>query len=612
MVRVLLACEAQRDMGDMPALTQRTMRAHNLFFGWALMAAACSSSNGTPATNPTAGTTAAPTTASGSGATTAPGTTVPKAGTGTTTGTAGTLAASSGTAAPAIAGTPAATGGTVAPATAGTSANPPPATGGTANVLQFHKNASRDGHYVDAAFTRAAAAKIHKDAGFMATMSGPTYAQPLFFEGGPGGKDIVIVATETNEVSAFDAMTGAMVWRTMVAPAGPKGGGAGGCSLANITPVGVTGTPVIDAASRTLFLAAMTTNGKHEIHALSLDDGKAKPGWPVDVSAVKAGSTAFNSPAENQRGALLILNGILYVPYGGHFGDCGDYRGWVVGVPIDNPKAPLAWATRGSAGGVWAPSGIASDGTSVFVATGNTMAAPSGAFPMFSSPSSWSDGEAIIRLPPDLTFTGKETKDFFAAENWAALDDMDLDIGGSGVVLFNVPGATPSKLAIALGKDGSAYLASQENLGGMGGQLGKPVSVGMGNIMQAAVAYTTPTGTFVTMRAPGTMCTGGGGRGLTSIKITAASPPAIEGSWCAAISSSGSPIVTSTDGSKDSVVWIVAGTKLLGFDGETGAPVFNGGAAGDAVGSANPWQTPIVAKGRLYFASSNQLQAFSL
>src|SRR4029077_9917299 len=101
----------------------------------------------------------------------------------------------------------------------------------------------------------------------------------------------------------------------------------------------------------------MNTAGKHMIQALSLDDGTSPSGWPVDVSTVKAGSVSFNSPPQNERGALAILNGTLYVPYGGHYGDCGDYHGWVVGVPLDKPSGAFGWATRGSAGGIWAPSG---------------------------------------------------------------------------------------------------------------------------------------------------------------------------------------------------------------------------------------------------------------
>lgn len=559
-------------------------------------------------TTPSAGTT-------GTSTSTAGATGAPKAGSGTAGGKAPTATApgTAGKAAPttgAAAGMGAAGGGTTEPAMgaagSGTPTTTTPAVSG-GSVLEFHGNPTRDGHYIDAAFTRAAAAMIHRDMGFTAMMSGPTYAQPLYFEGGAGGKDIVIVATETNEVSAFDAMTGAMAWRTMLAPAGPQGGGPGGCSLGNISPLGVTGTPVIDATSKTMFVAAMTTGGKHNIFALNLEDGKVKDGWPVDVSTVKAGSQSFNSPAEHQRGALTIVNGIVYVPYGGHYGDCGDYRGWVVGVPVNDPKAPLAWATRGSAGGVWAPSGVASDGTSVFVATGNTMAAPSGAFPMFSSPSMWSDGEAILRLPPDLNFDPSKNTDFFTPMNWAMLDQTDLDVGGSGVILFDAPGATPSKLAIALGKDGSAFLASQENLGGMGGQVGQPVKVSGEQIMQSAAAYTTPSGTFVAMRARGQGCKSGSGA-ITALKV-AGSPAAVSVDWCGGSgSSTGSPVVTTTDGMTDSIVWYVGGGKLIGLDGEKGTEV----VSVDGVGMSNKWQTPIVAKGRIYFAASNQLYAFAL
>src|SRR6266478_1754614 len=89
--------------------------------------------------------------------------------------------------------------------------------GGAASVLQYHKSASRDGLYMDAAFTKSAAAKIHKDPTFTATIKGPTFAQPLYFEGGPGGKNLVIAATEQNLVYALDAATGAEVWQKKVA-----------------------------------------------------------------------------------------------------------------------------------------------------------------------------------------------------------------------------------------------------------------------------------------------------------------------------------------------------------------------------------------------------------
>src|SRR5262249_10340081 len=155
------------------------------------------------------------------------------------------------------------------------------------------------------------------------------------------------------------------------------------------------------------------------IFALSLDDGSVLDGWPVDAEGMTFGNVTFNSTVQNQRGALLLLNGILYVPYGGHAGDCGAYPGWVIAVPLNDPASATAWATLARGGGVWAPGGLASDGISVFAATGNTFGA-----------SNWMDGEAIIRLGEGATFS-RDTADFFTPSNWRALDNSDTDLGGS-------------------------------------------------------------------------------------------------------------------------------------------------------------------------------------
>ena len=177
---------------------------------------------------------------------------------------------------------------------------------GNRQVLQFHNSPTRDGLYVDGNFTRAAAAKLRRDTRFSAQVAGPTYAQPLYVEGGPGGKDLLIVATEQNQVSAFDGTTGAVVWqKTLAAPAKRANLPCG-----NIPTLGVTGTPVIDAASRTLVVAAMTLDGgqpKHKIYALSLDDGNVKPGWPVNVDGIRSGSFTFESRVQNQRGGLIVV-----------------------------------------------------------------------------------------------------------------------------------------------------------------------------------------------------------------------------------------------------------------------------------------------------------------
>lgn len=475
----------------------------------------------------------------------------------------------------------------------------------TRSVTQYHNHLSRDGLYIDATFTRAAAASLKLDTKFAPTVMGSVYAQPLFFDGGDPAKDLVIVATEQNQVSAFRASDGSPAWQKMLeAP-------ATNLPCGNIMPLGVTGTPVIDEASRTLYLDSMTgAQPKHLIYALSLDDGSVKTGWPVDVSAKVQG---FKSNVQNQRGGLTILNGMVYVPYGGHYGDCGDYKGWVVGVKLDDPNTVVSWSTRSTGAGIWAPGGIASDGKSLYVATGNGMRDGGG---LWTVPGSYGDGESVIRLPADLKFSGQDA-DFAAAMNWQQLDMADSDVGGSGPMLFSVPGASPSELAIALGKDGQAYVLDAQNLGGAGKFLAT-TKLSMEQLITAPVAYTTAGGTYVAFKGTGMNCPSGnaGGRKVTAAKIMPGSPPMIAPAWCSGPMGEGSPIVTSTDGMNETIVWYIAADrgddKLRGFNGETGEMVFAGGGPGDQMGMVNRFQTPILAKGKIYVAGQGKVYAFTL
>jgi hypothetical protein len=241
----------------------------------------------------------------------------------------------------------------------------------------------------------------------------------------------------------------------------------------------------------------------------------------------------------------------------------------------------------------------------------------SGPDALFSSPSTWGHGNAVLRLGKDLkTIAESQTMDFFAAQNWMQLDQGDLDVGGSGPVLFSVPGATPSDLVMALGKGGGAYLLNRANLGGMGSgiQMLMVSSGGIsGGMIQAAAAYTTGTGTFVAFRSVQSVMGCGSGSGyIGAIKVEAASPPSMKVAWCAGPNGTGSPIVTTTDGKSESVVWYVAGGKLVGFNGENGMPVYNGGGAMDGTGTTAKWQTPIVAKGRMFVGTNSGVVAYTL
>ncbi len=290
------------------------------------------------------------------------------------------------------------------------------------DVLQHHLHGSRDGRYLDPLMTQSAAANIHRDPSFNAPLSGPTYAQPLYIENGAGGAPTLIVATEQNTVMAIAASDGSSLWTTNLGTPMPLVQ----LPCGNIDPFGITGTPVIDAASRSIYVDGMITpdggmSQKHLIFALSLDDGSIRPGWPVDPSTVSFLGSMFDSTYQGQRSALLINSGYLYVPYGGLAGDCGNYHGWVIAVPLDNPSQVTGWATAAVAGGIWAPGGMASDGHSVFVATGNTE----GAY-------TWMGGEAVLRLDPGATYSGNPT-DYYVPSNWQYLDGTDLDLSEAQV-----------------------------------------------------------------------------------------------------------------------------------------------------------------------------------
>ena len=200
------------------------------------------------------------------------------------------------------------------------------------NVTQKNNNLSRDGLYIDAAFTPGNAANLTRDMSFNGAIVGNVHAQPLYIEGGPNGP-MIIVVTASNNVYALHAETGTEIWsRTDIGPAATSGFLCG-----NENPVGIIGTPAVDLASRSLFFNAMIqgTPLKHFIYSLDVDTGATHTGWPVDVSAA---FPQFESRVHEDRGALAVVNGIVYVPYSGYFGDCGGYHGTVVGVHIDNPK----------------------------------------------------------------------------------------------------------------------------------------------------------------------------------------------------------------------------------------------------------------------------------
>ena len=453
-----------------------------------------------------------------------------------------------------------------------------------AAVLQHHNDAARSGVYVDASLTRAAVGSLRQDTAFNASYQGSAYAQPLYWDGGDGGQDLLIVATERNEVIALDPLTGTRIWsRTLASP-------APGTELpcGNIDPLGVTGTPVIDPARKLLFVAAMTSGPRHRVYAVSLVDGTVS-GTPFDVEASVPG---FSSPAQNQRGALAFQNGILYVPYSGHYGDCGNYAGWVIGFDT-NGSLPAASYRTGHGGGIWSMGGVAAMGGSLFVATGNTIGL-----------SAWNGGEAILKLAPGPSFS-RATADFYTPSNWLQLDNSDTDIGTAGALPFDVGAA---RFVATLGKDGRLHLVDRDNLGGVGGALITP-QVASGVVITAPAVIATPSGTMLAFPANVSGCSSA--NRLVALRISAGPPPDATRAWCAQMSGNGSPIASTTGGGAASIVWVVGAqgdNQLHAVNAETGEPIFTSARLGEVM----RFNAPIIAKGRVYVAGSTAAYAFTV
>jgi len=461
-----------------------------------------------------------------------------------------------------------------------------PLTSAQVNVTQKNNNSSRDALYIDPAFTPGNAANLVRDPNFDGTIVGNVHAQPLYIDGGPNGP-MIIVVTASNNIYALNATTGTVIWQRNVGPAVTSGLPCG-----NINPVGTIGTPVVDVASGALLFDALIDGmvKKHFIYSLNVDTGATNPGWPVDVNATAMyNGIIFDSLVQEDRGALALVNGVVYVPYSGYGGDCGTYHGWVVGVDINNPVNVGAWATTATKGGIWGHSGVASDGTNMFVITGNTA----------GTGGVWGGGEAIIRLQAGPFWSGMAT-DYWAPTNWLQLDNGDVDLGGVSAMLIDVPGASPSQLVLATGKDSNAYLLNRNNLGGITLPVAQ-LNVGF-VIGQSSATYRTTQGTYFVFRAASDQ--------VKAYKITATSPPTIVPAWSVSQTGQGSPWVTTTDGTNNAIVWVVGAQgdgQLHGYNGDTGAVVY---AGGDVMSGTRKWNTGIVARGRIYVANDNKVYAF--
>lgn len=490
--------------------------------------------------------------------------------------------------------------GSAIPPEAGSDVSVMPA--GPNSVLERNNHASRDGHFLQPLLTKAAATTMARDTAFTGTFTGNMWASPLYLESGPSGKGLFFAVTTGNDVVALDETTGAIVWTHNIGSS-PQQSGAG---CGNIHPIGILSTPVIDAQARTIYIAGAIGTAqidRHEVHALSVDDGTERPGWPIDVSTIGAGNLQFTPPPENQRSALSLVGGILYVAYGGHIGDCGAYHGWVVAINTKTPTMRGAWATAGQREGIWAPGGLASDGTNIFAITGNSTNPP---------PATHADSEEVVRLT-GLAQLSRTNDSLYYPSTWATMDRADADFGANNPIYMTIPGSTPANVLIAPAKDGHLYLLDSANLGGMDGHLVNfTVSTGAMSIRTVPAAYTTSQGVHVAfvVENGAVGCPAGSPTGtlIMSVLLPAGSPPAPRVAWCTAATGRAAPIATTTDGTANSIVWFISNSRLIGVDGDTGQVVFTGT---DTCMNVRQWTSPIAVKGRIVVGGDGHLCSWS-
>jgi outer membrane protein assembly factor BamB len=252
--------------------------------------------------------------------------------------------------------------------------------------------------------------------------------------------DQVIVATEGGSLYSLDATSGRINWQRHLGA--PVSGESLPCG--NISPLGITGTPVADPETGLIFAVFETQGPKHMLAGVDMRTGALQLQRDIDPPGM-------DPQTQQQRGALTLANGRVYVPFGGLFGDCGDYNGYMVASATNGIGDLDVFKTPDRAkGAIWAPPGASvGPDQSLYVSTGNT-----------ESQQSFEYGNSVLRLSPQL-----KLMDYFAPSNWADLNASDGDLGSTA------PTILPGGLINQVGKSGISYLLHAGHLGGIGGQV---------------------------------------------------------------------------------------------------------------------------------------------
>jgi polyvinyl alcohol dehydrogenase (cytochrome) len=337
-----------------------------------------------------------------------------------------------------------------APLHASTPSTPiPPARAG-ADWPAYHGNAARTG--VAAGLPRAGRLSV----AWSRPLRGAVYGQPLVIG------QTVIAATEDDMVYGISRATGKIRWRRKVGTPLPLSRQPCG----DLDPLGITGTPVYDPGNGLVYVVAQSGRTRHLLVGLRVSTGAVVVTRNVPVPD--------HQPAyDQQRGALALLGSTVYVPFGGHYGDCGPYIGSVVGMPASGTGKVVSYMVpTAKQGGIWASAGPVIDSSTrrIFVSVGN--GAPGAKH--------FDGSDSVTELNPDLRRVG-----IFAPADWRTLSAGDLDLGSSSPVLL------PRGRVFQVGKSPTGYLLNAARLGGVAGQLsqGKVCSAFGGAAVSGGTIY---------------------------------------------------------------------------------------------------------------------------
>jgi hypothetical protein len=513
----------------------------------------------------------------------------------------------------------------------GSSGSGSTSTGTTAfatDVLMHHNDLARTGQML--AETTLTTANV-KSASFgkvaFLAADGKVDAQPLFVTSLPIGgtpHDVVYVATEHDSVYAYDATSFAQLWKVSLVGNGETPSDDRGCQ--DITPeIGITSTPVIDRNRGTngvLYAVAMTRDSSgayhHRLHALDLTTGAEVLGGPTEIAATFPGNGAegvngvltFNPSLHTVRAALTLVGGNIYMGWTAHCMS-GAYTGWLMAYSAATLQQTSVFdvVPNGSQGSIWmAGSGMASDGTSIYVVDGNgtfgtTLNAQG--FPVDGD-----FGNSLMKL----SLGNLQVTDYFAMDNVVAEANADNDFGSGGVMLLpdqTTTAGVVKHLAVAAGKDNLIYVVDRDSMGKF-----SPTANNIWQVLTGTLAggiWGSPA------YYNGVVYYGGIGDSLKALPVSGAflSTTASSRSAITFVYPGATPAV-SANGTSNGIVWAAengATGALHAYDaGNLGNELYNSNQAGarDQWGAGNKFITPMIARGKVYVGATNGVAVFGL